>query len=79
MTDIERRIFAAIRDAAREGLVPKSLYLTPDDRAQLREAMDTEPGICAGLPVRGLSARGQSKIYCRHGIARALPKRDVRR
>jgi hypothetical protein len=81
---IARRIKAAVAAAIADGLVPKSVYLTPADRdellAALREAGEWYPGeadppFIDGLALRRVSGRGTSKVYCRHGIARALPAR----
>lgn len=71
MSLVERRILAAVREAKRQGLEPKSLYLSPDDREQLSEALGREPEQVGALPVR-CSAR-RSQLYCRHGIERAIP------
>ncbi len=79
MTEIERRIFAAIRDATAEGLEPKSLYLTAQDRAQLSHRWKSKPIVAAGLPVRPVDGQGSSRLYCRHGIARAIRKQPSRR
>lgn len=72
MSEIERRIIEAIRGATADGLVPKSLYLTPDDRAQLRDALGYEPETVADLAVRCVSGRGKSRLYCRRGITRSI-------
>jgi hypothetical protein len=46
LTLLERRIVAALASAMREGMEPKSIYLTPRDYRELRI---TSAG---GLPVR---------------------------
>jgi hypothetical protein len=79
---IARRIKAAVAASIRDGLEPKTLYLTPDDREELLRELrkvgawypgDPEPEEIGGLQLRRLSGRGHSRVYCRHGIARQLP------
>lgn len=78
LTEIERRIVEAVSRARRDGLEPKSVYLTPDDLAALEDRGPVDQ--CGGLPIKRVSGRGRSRIYCRHGIARALRvKAEARR
>jgi hypothetical protein len=79
---IARRIKAAVQKAFERKLEPRSLYLTPPDRDELLAALkaagtwwegEPEPDEVAGLSLRRVSGRGRSRVYCRHGIAVALP------
>lgn len=81
---IRRRIQAGIATAVADGLEPKSIYLTPDDREELLQSLratgewrrgQAEPEQLGGLPLKRVSDRGRSQIYCRHGVARAVPLR----
>ena len=69
MTQLERRIVDAVAGAMREGLQPKSVYLTLKDYRQLRQYN------VGGLPVRAIKGGGASRIYCKFGVARAVRKR----
>jgi hypothetical protein len=66
LTPIERAIVDAVRRAVEQGLEPRSIYLTGPDYRRLRR-VDVD-----GLPVRAVAGKGRSKLYCRHGIARAI-------
>ncbi len=81
---IGRRIKAAVATAVKDGLEPKSIYLTPADRDELLAALkaagawcdgEPEPAELGGLALRRVGGRGSSKLYCRHGIGRAIPVR----
>ena len=69
MKSIERRIIRAIAGAKREGLEPKSLYLTPADLEELDSTGAVDQ--VGGLPLK--RARSKSRLFCRHGIERAIP------
>ncbi len=71
MTSIERRIVASIARIKREGLEPKSIYLTPDDFEELTAARGPADQV-GGLVIKRISGKGRSRIYCRHGIDRAV-------
>lgn len=70
MRPIEARIAEAIADARREGLTPKSIYLTPADREELGATWPVDQ--VDGLPIKRVSGKGRSTVYCKHGIARQL-------
>lgn len=82
MKTIRLRIADAISRARREGLEPKSLYLTPTDLAELGGSRSVDQ--VDGLPIKRVSGKGRSRVFCDHGIARRLepppkPRRTSRR
>jgi hypothetical protein len=72
LTSIERRIVDAIARIKAEGMEPRAIYLTPDDRDQLGAGV-TEAG---GLPIRPISGKGKSTVYTTRGLSRQLATPD---
>jgi hypothetical protein len=72
MKRIDQLIADAIASAKGEGLEPRSIYLTPADRVELTSAVGPVDQL-DGLAIKPVSGRGRSRLYCKHGIARALP------
>lgn len=81
MTKLERAIVDAIARVKAEGLEPSSVYLRPQDLAELRF-----PERIGGLPVRRITGKGRPRIYTSRGLARNIaapsaprPRKPLRR
>jgi hypothetical protein len=76
MAPIELRIVEAVARCRRDGLEPRSIYLNPDDFAELQQLGPLDQA--GGLPIK--RAARKSTICCRYGITRAIaPKRHLTR
>ncbi len=70
MTDLERAIVATVARMKADGLVPKTIYVTPDDFAELARLGHAET--IGGLAVKRCAGRNGSKIYDRRGVSRSV-------
>ncbi|GGI82036.1 hypothetical protein GCM10007973_18100 [Polymorphobacter multimanifer] len=73
-----RNVEAAVSRARARKLVPKSVYLTAADAAAaeilpLPKRDPARPPHVMGLPIRPITGKGRSRLYCKHGIALSLP------